>query len=194
MKMILGSASARRKELLSLLGYEFTVDVVLVDEQLDSYDEASDFVSKVALKKGHATLSKYPNDLVICADTIVVYKKRILGKPKDPNDARKMISGLAGRSHNVLTGVFLNFRDYQKVFVENTKVLIDEITEDEINSYIHTDEPYDKAGGYAIQGLFGKHVKSIQGDFYNVMGLPINRLYQEIKRIETLYDIWFKKK
>ncbi|MDD3999352.1 MAG: Maf family protein [Bacilli bacterium] len=191
MKIILGSASQRRKELLTLLGYDFVVEAVNVDEQINSYLNADDYVSQAAIKKGRA-MAVHPNELIICADTIVVLESRILGKPHNLHEARKMISEISGKSHQVKTGVFLNFGDYQRVFVESTIVEIDDMTKGEIEAYIHTDEPYDKAGGYAIQGLFGKHVKKIHGDFYNVMGLPLNRLYQEIKKIENKYQLKFK--
>lgn len=194
MKIVLGSASARRKELLELLGYDFIVHPVEVDEHLYSYRNAEDFAYQVALKKGLATTILHPEDLIICADTIVVLEDNILGKPRDIPDARKMIGSLSGKIHHVITGVFLNYQDYQKVFTEKTQVRIDKMTADEVEAYINTKEPYDKSGGYAIQGIFGKHVKAIRGDFYNVMGLPINRVYREIKKIESKYKIIFPRK
>ena len=193
MTIVLGSASARRKELLELLGYVFLVHPVDVDEQLNSYRNAEDFAHQVALKRA-CNNGFHPEDLVICADTIVVLEDKILGKPEDLPAARKMIGSLSGKTHHVITGVFLNYQDYQKVFTEKTQVRIDQMSAAEVEVYINTKEPYDKSGGYAIQGIFGKHVKGIHGDFYNVMGLPINRLYREIKKIESKYKISFPRK
>ncbi|HEY8395517.1 MAG TPA: Maf family protein, partial [Bacilli bacterium] len=127
----------------------------------------------------------------ICADTIVVSGQKVLGKPQDINEARQMMETLSGKEHYVITGVFLHYKDYQKVFAEKTEVLIDKLTPEEIEAYINTSEPYDKAGGYGIQGIFGKHVRAIKGDYYNVMGLPINHLYREIKIIESKYQVSF---
>ena len=135
----------------------------------------------------------FPEHLVICADTIVVANETILEKPRDKEEARKMMETLSGKDHRVITGVFMNFRDYRTVFSEITTVRIDELKAEEIEAYISTKEPYDKSGGYAIQGIFGKHVRGIDGDFYNVMGLPINRVYREIKKIESIYNISFTK-
>lgn len=193
MKIVLGSASARRKELLELLGYEFLVFRPLVDENLSEYRNAADYAVRLAYKKGLETLLHFPEHLVICADTIVVANETILEKPRDKEEARKMIETLSGKDHRVITGVFMNFRDYRTVFSEITTVRIDELKAEEIEAYISTKEPYDKSGGYAIQGIFGKHVRGIDGDFYNVMGLPINRVYREIKKIESIYNISFTK-
>ncbi|HHZ11158.1 MAG TPA: septum formation protein Maf [Acholeplasmataceae bacterium] len=193
MRIILGSGSARRKELMELLGYDFLVHIPRVEEKLSSYQDPLDYAEKLALKKGTATVSVYPDDLVICADTIVVAGEKILEKPKDKEDARRMMENLSGRDHMVITGVFINFRNYRKVFAEKTIVKIDKLSPEEIEAYISTKEPYDKSGGYAIQGIFGKHVRGIKGDFYNVMGLPINCVYREIKRIENKYGIIFPK-
>lgn len=174
MKIVLGSKSARRKELLSLMGYDFIVHGVDTNEEIDVYKNSKDYVYQVVLRKGGIVSELHPNDLVICADTIVVVDDNILNKPHNINEAREMIKILAGRSHDVLTAVYLNYRNKNQIFIEKTKVVIDELSEAEIE---------DKAGGYAIQGLFAKHIKSIKGDYYNVMGLPINKLYHKINEI-----------
>lgn len=183
MKIVLGSKSARRKELLSLMGYDFIVHGVDTNEEIDGYKNSKDYVYQVVLRKGGIVSELHPNDLVICADTIVVVDDNILNKPHNINEAREMIKILAGRSHDVLTAVYLNYRNKNQIFIEKTKVVIDELSEAEIEEYVNTNEPYDKAGGYAIQGLFAKHIKSIKGDYYNVMGLPINKLYHKINEI-----------
>jgi len=186
MKIILGSKSSRRKELLELMGYDFIVDGVDVDETITKYRSSKDYARKVALRKGRAVSRIYPDNLVICADTIVVTDDIILGKPRNKEEARMMIKKLENRTHYVLTGVYLNYKNNEKSFVQKTKVVIDKISDSEIEEFISTDEPYDKAGGYAIQGVFAKYIKEINGDYYNVMGLPINRLYQEIKYYENI--------
>lgn len=184
MKIVLGSKSARRSELLSLIGYDFYVDFVDIDETIHDYKNPKDYVQKVVQRKGEAVAIKHKDELVVCADTIVVVDDVILNKPKDTYDARLMIKLINNRAHSVMTAVYIKYLNYEKTFVEETIVYIDNISEEEIVAYISTNEPYDKAGGYAIQGKFAKHIKKIDGDFYNVMGLPINRLNNEIKEIE----------
>lgn len=183
MKIVLGSKSARRKELLSLMGYDFIVHGIDADEEIKDYKNSKDYVYQVVLRKGKLVSELHPNELVICADTIVVVDDIILNKPQSVDKAKQMINLLAGRSHDVLTAVYLYYQNKHQVFVEKTKVTIDELSDKEIDDYVNTSEPYDKAGGYAIQGLFAKHIKSINGDYYNVMGLPINKLYHKINEI-----------
>jgi septum formation protein len=183
MQIILGSKSPRRRELLSQCGYDFLVDAIDVDEEVTCYNGPSDYVNILAKKKGEAVYLHHPNDLVICADTVVSVEGMILGKPNNKTEAQTMIKLISGKAHDVYTGVYLRFQNHTKVFVVKTKVFIDYISEEDIIAYINTKEPYDKAGGYAIQGYFGKFVKKIQGDYYNVMGLPINRLHKEIQKI-----------
>ena len=184
MEIVLGSKSPRRKELLEQIGYEFIVDVIDLDEVVDNYQDSEDFVRQIAQMKGYEISKKHPDKLVICADTIVVVDEIILAKPQNQEEAKTMIEMINNRDHFVYTAVYLKYLNDEVSFVEKTVVTIDNITDKEIISYIQTDEPYDKAGGYAIQGKFGKHIKKINGDFYNVMGLPINRLYNEIKKIK----------
>ena len=121
--------------------------------------------------------------MVICADTIVTHRNHILEKPKTKEEAHQMIQELQGDAHFVYTAVYLGLKDKTKVFIKETKVTIDHMSEAEIEEYVNTNEPYDKAGGYAIQGFFGRYVKKIEGDYYNVMGLPVNRVYREIKKL-----------
>lgn len=186
MEIVLGSKSARRKELLELMGYDFSVDYVDIDEVVNNYKTPVEYAKKVVTKKGNLISKKYKDKLVICADTIVVLGNEIINKPVDINDARDMISSLSNKEHKVITAVYLKYKDYKKVFYEVTKVYFDKLSNKEIEDYINTKEPYDKSGGYGIQGIFGKHIKKINGDFYNVMGLPINRLYEEIKKIKSI--------
>lgn len=186
MNIVLGSKSSRRKELLELMGYNFIVDGIDIDEIVTNYKNSVDYVRKVAERKGKIVAKKYPESLVICADTIVVVDDKILNKPASIDEARNMIKLIENKSHFVLTGVYLRYKNKIKTFVEKTKVEIDKIEDIDIERYVNTTEPYDKAGGYAIQGIFAKHIKGIKGDYYNVMGLPINKLYREIKKLEKV--------
>ena len=182
LQIILGSKSPRRKELLSLLGYDFKVVVSDIDENV-TYTTYKEMVLKIALKKAEAISANYHDHLIICADTIVVCDNEVLGKPKDKEDCRRMIKMLANKAHFVDTAVVLIYKGLTYHFIEETKVWVTKISDDEIEEYINTDEPYDKAGGYGIQGIFGKYIEKINGDYYNVMGLPICHLNKEIKRI-----------
>ena len=125
----------------------------------------------------------FPNELVICADTVVVCNDKILGKPKTKDEAFEMIKSLSGKVHLVVTGTAISYQNDLNLFLETTEVEVIDLSFDEINEYINTNEPYDKAGGYAIQGIFGKYIKKINGDYYNVVGLPISRLYVELKKV-----------
>lgn len=187
MKIILGSKSVRRKELMEYLGYDFIVDFVETDELVNSYKNPKDYAKQVVTQKAKIISRKYPNDLVICADTIVAVDNQIINKPKDIDDCRRIINTINNKTHEVYTSVFIKYKNYKKIFTEKTLVTFDLITSEEIEAYIKTAEPYDKAGGYAIQGTFAKYVKKINGDFYNVMGLPLNKLNNEIKKIVSLF-------
>jgi len=183
MKFVLGSKSKRRSELLQLLDLDFYVDAVDADEHIESYSNAKDYATQVVLRKGKLVSAKHPLEFIICADTIVVVDGIILGKPVDKDDARRMMNLLKDKTHEVVTAVYLKYKEYQEVFVETTKVFVSKITDKEIENYINTSEPYDKSGAYAIQGGFSKFVEKVDGDFFNVMGLPIHKLYMKIKEI-----------
>lgn len=185
MKIILGSKSPRRKELFAMLGYDFTVVVSDVDEDSKN-PNPKEQVLENARKKGIAIKKLHRDSVIICADTIVVCNNKVIGKPKDRNDARAIISLLQDNYHYVYTGVVCLYNDERKEFVEGTKVLVTKMTNQEIEEYINTDEPYDKAGGYAVQGLFGKYIERIEGDFYNIVGLPICKLNKILKEIKKL--------
>ena len=128
--------------------------------------------------------------VVIGADTVVSYNQKVLGKPSDKDDARRMIGELSGNTHQVYTGVTLFFRKDGKEghvsFCEETNVDVVKMTDDEIDAYVKTNEPDDKAGAYGVQGLFARYIGGIKGDFYNVVGLPVARLYAEMKRKDLL--------
>lgn len=184
MKLILASKSPRRKEILSQAGYEFEIVISNVDENV-SEKKAEDKVLAIAKKKGIDIYNKLKEEdvVILSADTIVVVDNIILGKPKNIDDARNMINLLNNRTHQVFTAVYIKANNIEYQFLEKTDVNLVCITDDEIEEYINTTEPYDKAGGYAIQGVFSKFISSINGDYYNVMGLPICKVNQILKKL-----------
>lgn len=194
MEIILASASPRRKELLAQIGLEFQIVVSDVEEKITKTAPA-EIVEELSYQKAEAVLNSLPADkevLVIGADTIVAYGEEILGKPKDEQNAVKMLNMLQGNVHEVYTGVTLLYRNAQtgepadtpvitKTFHEMTKVHFYPMTEQEIAEYVSTKDPMDKAGSYGIQGFCARYISGIEGDYNNVVGLPIGRLYQEAK-------------
>jgi len=180
MRIILGSKSPRRKEILTNAGYKFEVVVSDVDENV-SEEDIKKRVKLIAKKKGEAIFQFYQDDLVISADTIVIINDIALGKPRNKKEAYDMIKLLQGKMHQVYTAVWVKTKNKEVDFLTSTKVFITKMTDEEIDAYINTTEPYDKAGGYAIQGIFAKYIDSIDGDYYNVMGLPICKLNQVLK-------------
>lgn len=193
MKIILASKSPRRKELLSQVGYTYECVVSEKEENTDAV-QPSDVVKELSQQKAEDVCAKIEKEgqmeedcLVIGADTIVAKDSEIFGKPKDTEDAKRMLSALQGREHSVWTGVTLIYlrdgKKKKKVFAEETKVHMYSMSEQEIEEYIRTKEPEDKAGAYAIQGYAAKFIKKIDGDYNNVVGLPVARIYQELKKL-----------
>lgn len=188
MQIILASASPRRQELLKILFDDFIIQTSSCEENA-TFVTPSQYVMDLAMQKALDVSKNFfdaPSDsLIIGADTIVFHEDMILGKPKDINDARRMITSLSGKSHFVYTGICLvhTRNGTQNVYpaYARTKVHVTSLTEEEITEYITTSEPYDKAGGYAIQGYFSRYVSGIEGDYFNVVGLPIQLLYEELK-------------
>lgn len=195
MKIILASASPRRKELLEQIGLTFQVIVSQVEEKVTT-DIPCQVVEQLSEQKAEAVLSqlqkaeteslKQEEVLVIGADTIVAAEKEILGKPKDEAEAVKMLQQLQGKTHQVYTGVTLLHRDRmgkleKKVFSEATRVTFYPMSQEEILTYTATGDPLDKAGAYGIQGFCARYIQGIEGDYNNVVGLPVGRLYQEGK-------------
>ncbi len=200
MQIILASASPRRKELLEQIGVEFTI-CPAKGEEIITKTVPSEVVEELAKQKAeeiaagilsyneeHPELVTPQDCLVIGADTVVAYDGRILGKPADEADADGMLSMLAGHTHHVYTGVALVFVDAsgrvgERIFHEETEVTMYPMTQKEIEDYIATGEPMDKAGAYGIQGRCAMHIEKIAGDYNNVVGLPVARLYQELKSL-----------
>lgn len=183
--IILASASPRRKQLLKQIGVDFTTEVSGVDESIN-LDISPEKVAKYfALEKARKVALKFPKKLVIGADTIVLCNGKILGKPKDEKESFNMLTMLSGKTHKVITAVSLQCKDnsINKTFHEKTKVTLNDLSDSYISHYISTYNPFDKAGSYGIQDWFAVCVKKIDGCFYNVMGLPLSRLWEEINKL-----------
>ena len=185
--IILASGSPRRRELLTQIGLEFTV-IPSTKEEVIRFEDPALTVEDLSRQKAEDVGAQAPaGSLVIGSDTVVALDGKILGKPRDAEDAVRMLTLLQGRSHEVFTGVTVLEKgevgdgDEINTFSDRTLVRIYPMTEEEIRAYVATGDPLDKAGAYGIQGLFAAYVEGIDGSFYNVMGLPIGKLYQEIK-------------
>ena len=197
--IILGSASPRRRELLAQIGAEFEVRVSNKEEVYHS-NVPEEIVKELALMKAENVAEELAEEnpagavkstVVIGADTIVVLDGEILGKPADEADAVRMLNGLQGRRHDVYTGVaVLDYDENGEKRVYNypvgTAVYVNEMTEEEIRAYVETKDPLDKAGAYGIQGRFAAHIDRIEGDYYNVVGLPVSRVYRTLRELGVL--------
>ena len=182
MNVILASQSPRRKELMGLFHIPFTVRVSDADETMDPALSPAEAVALVSRRKAEA-VSRKQDDVVIAADTIVVCGGQILGKPKDAADASRILHLLSGRDHQVMTGMTLLRGDVCKTVTEITDIHFRVLSDREIDAYIRTGEPMDKAGAYGIQGGAALFAERLQGDYYNVMGLPVCRLGQLLREI-----------
>ncbi|MBR3680026.1 MAG: septum formation protein Maf [Oscillospiraceae bacterium] len=186
MEMILASASPRRKELLAMLGIPFSIDPAVGEEHCPDSLPANQAAEFLAVRKAAEVAKRHPDAIVIGADTTVILEDEILGKPKSKEDCIAMLSKLSGRQHLVQTGVALFCRGKSLSFTEETQVSFYPLTIDEIIAYAETDEPYDKAGGYGIQGKAALLISGICGDYYNVMGLPIARLSRQLQTLRSI--------
>ena len=182
MQLILASQSPRRKELLGLFGVPFTVRVADIDETMDFSAPAAEEVARVSRLKALA-IPREDDDVLITADTIVVCQGRILGKPRDEAEAYAMLRLLSGRDHQVMTGVTVLRGKEERVFTQITDLHFRELSDKEIYRYIATGEPMDKAGAYGIQGGAALFCEKMDGDYYNVMGLPVCRLGETLKEL-----------
>ena len=185
LKIILASASPRRKELLAGLDLNFEMKVIKGVSESYPEDLRAEEVPQYISREKAAAYQVAENELLLTADTVVVVNNTILGKPHDAADARRMLRLISGRTHQVVTGVTLTTAKAQKTFGVSTDVTFRQLTDDEIDYYIAHYRPFDKAGAYGIQEWIGYvGVTSIHGSYYNVMGLPVQRIYQEIMEIE----------
>ena len=181
--IILASGSPRRKELLKLITDDFKIVVSDADESVGEDVLPSELTEILSIRKAEAVVNLVnDDDVIISADTVVALDNRILGKPKDRQDAFNMLKMLSGKTHNVITGVTVLKGDKRETFSVCTEVTFYALTDDEINCYLNNDEYKDKAGSYGIQGFGGLFVEKINGDYNNVVGLPVGRIYQEIKK------------
>lgn len=181
MQLILASASPRRKALLSLFGIPFTVRAADIDETMDPEKPPFDEVARVSRLKALA-VSRGEEDVAIAADTIVVCQGKVLGKPHSEAEAASMLRLLSGRDHQVMTGCTILFGDRAETFTEVTSLHFRPLSEKEIQKYVQSGEPMDKAGAYGIQGGAALFCEKLEGDYYNVMGLPVCRLYETLCR------------
>ena len=182
-RVVLASQSPRRRELLKFLFDEFTVHVSEADESLPEGVAPGAAVEELARRKALAVAALEPGALVVGADTVVAIDGLILGKPRDPGEAAAMLRRLSGREHTVYTGVCLVRGAQRQVFHCRTQVLFKPLSEEEIAWYLSTGEPYDKAGAYGIQGYGARFVRGVVGDYFNVMGLPVNLIYENLAQL-----------
>ncbi|MEE1304165.1 MAG: Maf family protein [Agathobacter sp.] len=206
-KIVLASGSPRRKELLEQVGLEFEICPAKGEEIISksiphevvvelSEQKAKEVAAAVvAYDEAHADITTPTDIMVIGADTVVAFEDKILGKPKDEEDAKDMLRMLSDKTHSVYTGVTIVFISKEgktgiHSFYEKTDVSFYPLTDLEIQRYIESGDPLDKAGAYGIQGEFAKHIKGIQGEYNNVVGLPIARLYQELLRLGIDWYLW----
>lgn len=182
MEVILASQSPRRKELMGLFHIPFVIRISDADETMDPTLSAAEAVAQVSRRKAEA-VTRGTDDVVIAADTIVVCAGEILGKPKDEADASRMLHLLSGRDHQVMTGMTLLRGNKRLTHTEITDIHFRQLSDREIDAYIRTGEPMDKAGSYGIQGGAALFADRMHGDYYNVMGLPVCRLGQLLREI-----------
>lgn len=182
-KIILASSSPRRKELLTTAGVEFEIHVKEVDETVPEGIIPVEAAKMTAAKKAAAVAEDYADSVVIGADTIVVANGKILGKPKDEADAKAMLSMLSGIEHEVITGVCIIENGKAETFAQISRVKFYDLTDGEISAYVATKEPMDKAGAYGIQGLGCTLVERIEGDYFNIVGLPVAEVCRRIKKL-----------
>ena len=182
MKLILASNSPRRAEILTKGGFSFEKRVADTDETLPANLSPAAAVETLAQRKGHAVF-RAADEVLLAADTVVALDNRILGKPKDENDAKAMLRALAGRTHSVFTGVYITDGEREFLFHAETRVTFYPLTDAEVAAYVQSGEPMDKAGAYGIQGRGALFVEKIDGDYLNVVGLPLAKTARILKEV-----------
>ena len=189
-KVILASGSPRRRELMAGLGVNYEVRILPdVDESYPHTLQGEEIPLYIAKEKADAYIPMMqPDELIITADTIVWLDGKVLGKPRDREDALQMLRTMSGRTHEVFTGVCITTTDWQRSFTAQTEVRFATLSEDEIIYYVDNFKPMDKAGAYGIQGAFARYVASIQGNYDTVVGLPVSRVYREWKSLMEQED------
>jgi septum formation protein len=187
--LVLASASPRRQELLRSAGIQFEVQPANIHEEALPEETAKACAERLAREKALAVARLRPDDCVLGADTIVVIDGEILGKPSDAADAERMLHLLSGRDHQVITGICIVVSGQWSVASETTLVTVSEITDHEIADYVATGEPMDKAGAYAIQGIASRWIPRIEGDYSNVVGLPVALVYRMLREISSQFSV-----
>jgi septum formation protein len=183
--LVLASASPRRAELLRNAGILFTLDPAHVPEVPLLQEAPLAYAQRLAHDKAMATFSRHPHDAVLGADTVVVVDEHLLEKPADAKDAARMLRLLAGRSHQVITGVSVVAQGFERTEAELTQVWFSKLTDAEIADYVRSGEPMDKAGAYGIQGIASRWSGRIEGCYFNVVGLPVQRVYRLLRAAES---------
>lgn len=184
-RIVLASGSPRRAEILSSVGWEFIKDVPDIDESERDGELPEEYVQRLAQEKALVVAHHHPDSIVLAADTTVVIDERIVGKPIDLNDARRMLRMLSGRWHDVLTGVAIKQNGNVSVGMERTGVKFARMTDAEVEFLASMGDPLDKAGAYAVQAQAALFIEQIRGDYWNVVGLPISLVYRLIKNERT---------
>lgn len=179
--LVLASASPRRREILTNAGLAFTVQVANIPEEPEPGESPIACAERLARDKAIAVRQKMPTGLVLGADTVVVVGDAMLGKPVDDADAARMLRLLSERTHRVVTGVCLAGTGFEDTRSETTAVTMDVLSEEDIRYYVSTGEPMDKAGAYAIQGIASRWISRIEGDYFNVVGLPVSLVYRMLR-------------
>lgn len=181
-RIILASESPRRRELMMKLEIPFTTKPPYVEEIFDSSKSISSAIEAIAKQKADAVREKFPDEIIVGADTVVVVDQEVLGKPHTKENALLMLKKLSGRTHEVITAVAIVTPEQSDVFHVRTYVTFFELTQEEMEQYADTKEPLDKAGAYGIQGKGAFFIEKIEGDYYNVIGLPISTLFRRLKK------------
>ncbi|MDX8044422.1 Maf family protein [Gracilibacillus sp. S3-1-1] len=181
MNLILASSSPRRQELLKQVHIPFTIRKPDVDESQITITDPAEKVKQLALRKGRQVPIQNNNEVILAADTIVAFENNIFEKPKSKLDAYQMLQKLSGNTHEVYTGVMLRSTNKELLFTECTTVHFWTLTDEEIDAYLATNDAYDKAGGYGIQSVGAMFVKGINGDYYNVVGLPLSTVVRQLR-------------
>ena len=185
-KIILASQSPRRAEILRMIGVSFKVESSNIHEEINQKTKQNKIPINLSKAKAEKISHKYPDKIIIGADTVVVFNKKIFGKPKDKNESKKMLKALSGNCHEVITGVTIMNKKLGviKTFSETTKVFVQKIPTKQIEFYVNNYNTLDKAGSYGIQEWFSVWIKKINGCYYNVMGLPVSKLHRHLVEIE----------
>jgi len=181
--VILASNSPRRKELFDFLGVKYQIVTKDVVEELKQDLLAEEQAMELAFQKAYAVFKENKDKIVLGFDTLVYTETEIFGKPKDDQDAKRMLKALSGITHMVVTGTAILTKEVSHSFYSKTAVTFYPLTEEEIDKYIASKEPLDKAGAYAVQGYGARFVERIEGDYFTVMGMPVSRIYQEFKKL-----------